>query len=80
MLFSRAAAIVPARQRQAARDDGKPALVPETLTKVVPKEAGRRKVTRFEGVALRCEKTKRTFAPFVVLATGFILLRSAHKA
>lgn len=35
-------------------------------------------VKRFKRVALRCEKTKRNFAPIVALATGFILVKSVH--
>jgi len=38
------------------------------------------KLKRFKRVALRCEKTKRNFAPIVPLTAGFILVKSVHTA
>jgi transposase len=36
------------------------------------------KLKRFERVALRCEKTAKSFAAIVALAFGFILVKSVH--
>ncbi|MFG1379830.1 transposase [Xanthobacter autotrophicus] len=37
-------------------------------------------VVRFKRVALRCEKTERSFAAIVALAFSFILIKSVHTA
>jgi transposase len=36
------------------------------------------KLKRFKRIALRCEKTAQNCASFVVLALGFILIKSVH--
>lgn len=36
------------------------------------------KLKRFKRIALRCEKTKASFAAFVALALAFILIKSVH--
>ncbi|MFG1404391.1 IS5 family transposase [Xanthobacter sediminis] len=38
------------------------------------------KLKRFKRVALRCEKTERSFAAIIALALGFILIKSVHTA
>ena len=38
------------------------------------------KLKRFKRVALRCEKTERSFAAIVALALSFILIKSVHTA
>ena len=38
------------------------------------------KLKRFKCVALRCEKTEKSFAAFVSLALSFILIKSVHTA
>ncbi|TXM88392.1 IS5 family transposase, partial [Methylobacterium sp. WL122] len=38
------------------------------------------KLKRFKRIALRCEKTKASFAAFVSLALAFILIKSVHTA
>ena len=38
------------------------------------------KLKRFKRVALRCEKTAKSFASIVSLALGFILIKSVHTA
>ncbi|KQO59952.1 hypothetical protein ASF22_22515 [Methylobacterium sp. Leaf87] len=36
------------------------------------------KLKRFKRIALRCEKTRASFAAFVSLALAFILIKSVH--
>ncbi|WP_442916063.1 transposase [Lichenihabitans sp. Uapishka_5] len=38
------------------------------------------KLKRFKRVALRCEKTAKSFSSIVSLALGFILIKSVHTA
>jgi len=38
------------------------------------------KLKRFKRVALRCEKTEKSFAAIVALALGFIIVKSVHTA
>ncbi len=38
------------------------------------------KLKRFKRIALRCEKTARSYGSFVALALGFILIKSVHTA
>ncbi|MFK5598220.1 IS5 family transposase [Methylobacterium sp. HMF5984] len=38
------------------------------------------KLKRFKRIALRCEKTRASFAAFVSLALAFILIKSVHTA
>jgi len=38
------------------------------------------KLKRFKRVAFRCEKTAQSYAAFVSLALGFIIIKSVHTA
>ena len=38
------------------------------------------KLKRFKRIALRCEKTHKTFGSFVAFALGLIIVKSGHRA
>jgi len=82
------------RNRAAARERGVCPVIPykataRTRPKFFPKVLDRArariepwvgKLNRFKRLALRCEKTARTFGSFVALALGFIIAKSVHRA
>jgi hypothetical protein len=75
-----AGGIIPVIPRK-VNEKGKPAFFAKDIYKGrarIGQAVG--KLKRFKRVALRCEKTKRNFAAIVVLAAGFILVKSVHTA
>ena len=59
----------------------KPASFPKALYRTRARiEQTIGKLKRFKRIALRCEKTAKSFSAFVALALSFILIKSVHTA
>jgi transposase len=59
----------------------KPTFFAKVLSKARPRiEQMMGKIKRFKRIALRCEKTARSYASFLTLVCGFILIKSVHTA
>ena len=59
----------------------RPKFFPKTLYKGRARiEQAFGKLKRFKRVALRCEKTAKSFSSIVALALGFTLIKSVHRA